>query len=231
MAAKVVVGTTFYSYFADGNPLWEVVKARGGNAWDCVIKSDDYSGTKKVFGTEEILRALETAKMWDNIASEHDTWWNSQEVGATVHYHNGFGQYVRGVIVEENGEKKMRCTALVGNWQDYDLPRIDAAGNLHLSHYVRRIVEGDGETMQPNYSNMVEAVGVREGKGEDPRGKPAIDLTLPQASGEQAEAARLMAIREQVMSLLQVEQDERPFSETLRAALVMARNLLKQSKL
>jgi len=230
---RVVVGMKFPADFQDGRPIWRVVKARGGKSWDCVIDADDdYGGVKKVFGSEEILSAAAMHEMWSDMADEHAVWWKTQEVGATVHYNNGFGSYVRGVIVIEDDEKKMRPTALVGKWAKHDLPRLDAAGNLHEGYHVRSI--RDGETMQPNYSNMVEAVGMRERDVAngfiDPRGQPAIDLTPPQLTVEQTEAARLAAIIETVQVLLNVEQHQqhptRPYSETLRAALISARAVL-----
>lgn len=232
MTKPVAIGTEFPYTYADSSPMWRVVKPRGNDTWECIVAEDsvDWAGTRKVFGGEEIRRAVASMQMWENIASEHDSWWNSRKIGEIVHYHNGFGQYVRGRIVWEvteecpAGRNAMVPTELVGNWRDYDLPRIDAGGNLHESYHVRQIREG--KAMQPNYTNMVEAVGVREGKGEDPRGKPAIDLTPPQPDQEQTEAARLMAIRQQVLAALAVEPDpERPYSEVLRAALIEAQGI------
>lgn len=227
---------TFRSTLADGNPLWRVEKPRGRNTWECIVtESEDYHGSRKVFGGEEIMAAVAMQTMWDNMHDEHLAWWNARKIGEIVHYHNGFGQYVRGRIVWEvtpecpDGRNVMVSTGLVGNWRDYDLPRIDAAGNLQESHYVREIREA--RTMQPNYSNMVEAVGVREGKGDDPRGKPAIDLTPPKANAEQTEAARLSEICEQVLSSLNVADDTRPHSEVLREALIKARDMLNRADL
>ncbi len=236
---KVTVGMTFPYHYADSNPMWRVVKSRGGNSWDCVISDEaaDYAGTKKVFGGEEILRYAAMAEMWSNMADEHADWWKARKVGETVHYNNGFGSYVRGVIVIEDGEKKMRVTALVGKWSSHDLPRLDAAGNLFEGTYAQYVRDGV-YTMQPNYSNMVEAVGMRERDLDngfiDPRGQPAIDLTLPQPSAEQTEAARYMAIIETVQALLNVDasqQPTRPYSETLRAALIRAKLILDAANL
>lgn len=215
--------------------MWRVVKSRGGDTWDCVVISDDWQGMAKVFGGEEIRRAVSSAAMWQEIASEHDSWWNARKIGEIVHYHNGFGQYVRGRIVwdvsEEfpNGRNAMIPTELVGNWRPYDLPHFNAAGNLVESHYVRKIREA--ETMQPNYSNMVEAVGVREGKGEDPRGKPAIDLTPPETDAGQQETARLFELRQNVIAMLTVSVSADKYGEALRKALQDARDLLVNANL
>lgn len=227
MAHKIVVGTTFFSHYADSNPKWVVCKARGSDTWDCQIAEDspDYHGTRKVFGGEEIRRSIASQVRFANMASDHEIWWNSQELGATVHYNNGFGQFVRGVIVLDKGDKKMRSTGLVGTWHPHDLPRVDATGNLIEGYHVRQIREG--AIMQPNYSNMVEAVGIREGREVDPRGGEAIDITRPELTDEEKEAKRLNAIREQVLDSLQgLRQGDEPFSETLRAALQQAQKFL-----
>ena len=224
MANKVTIGMTFPATYADSIPVWKVTKHRGGNSYDCVVVSDDWTGTKKVFGGEEILAAKRSQEFYQEMADEHDTFWNNQTVGATVHYHNGFGSFVRGVIVVEDGEKKMRPTALVGKWAAYDLPRIDAAGNFQESYHARQIREGT--LMQPNYSNMVEAVGVRDGE-TDPRGQPEIDLAVPNRTPEQVEAHRLDMIHDQVLTFLQISDgDERPYSERVREALANARTFL-----
>jgi hypothetical protein len=224
LANKVTIGTTFPSMYADSIPLWKVVRDRGGNAYDCVVVSEDWTGTKKVFGGEEILAAKRSQEFYQEMADDHDTFWNNQTVGATVHYHNGFGSFVRGVIVVEDGEKKMRPTALVGKWAAYDLPRIDAAGNFQESYHARQIREGT--LMQPNYSNMVEAVGVRDGE-TDPRGQPEIDLAVPNPTPEQVEAHRLSQIREQVLAFLDTDRDhEKAQSEVLRDGLANARTFL-----
>ncbi len=224
---KITTRTKFFYHHADSQPQWQVVKARGGDTWEAVVISDDWTGTRKVFGGEEIRNAINSQGFWEDMANSHEGWWNAQTIGATVHYHSGFGNFVRGVIVTEEGEKKMRATALVGNWKPYDLPRVDAAGNLIEGYHVRQI--RDSATMQPNFSNMVEAVGVRDGE-TDPRGRLAIDLTPPTATAEQETAKRLNAYREQLLALMAVEHDpDRPFSDTLREALRIARNLLNDA--
>ena len=232
--APITPGMTFPYHLLDSNPLWRVVKHRGGDTWDCIVTDEslDYAGTHKVFGGEEIRRAKASEAMWNNLHNEHDSWWHARKIGETVHYSNGFGQFVRGRIIHEiseefpDGRNVMVCEALVGKWRAHELPHYDAAGQLQEGTYARYIREG-GHTMQPNFSNMVEAVGVRDGE-EDPLGMPAINLTSPTPTAEQAEAARLMAIRKEVLTALNLgDYDrDRPFSEVLQAALEQARTLL-----
>lgn len=233
--------TTFPYHHADSNPLWRVVKKRGGDTWECVVTDDspDYAGTRKVFGGEEIRRAVASAAMWDDMANDHVSWWQSRKIGETVHYDNGFGQYVRGRIVWEvteqapEGHNVMVPEALVGNWRSHDLPHYNAAGYLVESYHVRQI--RDGKTMQPNYSNMVEARGVRPGKGEDPRGREAIDLTPPAITDEQTEAGRLSTILAETLAILNAPSAHGdgapPYSAQVRAKLIQARNALNAAKL
>lgn len=230
----VNIGTKFHYHYKDSNPEWEVTKARGATAWECTVTAEslDWSGSRKVFGTEEIRSAIATLNMWNEIASDHDKWWAARKTGETVHYRNGFGQFVRGrivfVVTDEypNGRNVMLPTALVGKWQAHDLPHYDAAGNLREGHFAKKINE-TGETMQPNYSNMVEVVGVRD-NDTDPRGQPALDITRPQRNAEQVEAARLEAIKRHVLAALNDVRHvpDQPYSETLRNALKLARNVL-----
>jgi hypothetical protein len=157
---QVGVGTTFRYAYADSFPMWRVVKPRGDDTWDCVIVGQEYAGTKKVFGGEEIRPAIELDRLAQRNRDEHACWWAERRSGEIVHYHYGFGQYVRGVIVEHDGQHQMRATGLVGDWKDYDL-RTD-------SHYLRKI--RDGAPFQPNVGNMFENPEFsRRGRDPDPR--------------------------------------------------------------
>jgi hypothetical protein len=130
--------------------------------------------------------------------SDHGRWWAARKLGEIVHYSNGFGEFVRGEIVDYKGEKMMRPIALVGNWKAHDLPRIGSDGNLHEGHHVTTIRKG--EPYRPNFSNMFEAGRVQGAK--DPRGEPAIDLTPPKPNAEQVELKRLNDIRDKVIAAL-----------------------------
>lgn len=178
-----------------------------------------------------IIARLNSSKKMSSIFgtgpdSDHGGWWAARKIGETVHYNNGFGQFVRGVIMEVDGEKKMRSTALVGTWGAHDLPRIGPDGNLQEGYHVQKVREG--EVMQPNFSNMVEHAGVDNGV-KDPRGEPAIDLTRPTPDADQIELKRLYDLRQSVMNAL--TGDGLFKSLEVRERLIAARKILDTAEL
>lgn len=96
-----------------------------------------------------------------------DDFYDGLETGSIVHYHNGFGEFVRCEVVEapddvdegilqiDKGEKCLKEVALVGKWKDYDL-RSDG-------YHMRGVREG--RLFKPNASNIYEnpaATGARD---------------------------------------------------------------------
>lgn len=241
-APAVNIGTTFHYPYADGNPLWRVVKARGDGTWDCVVdqKEPDWAGTKKVFGSEEISRSISASAMWDRLADRHDDFWAGVKEGQTVHYHYGFGQYVRGVVVrgEHHGKRGlvMRPVAVVGAWREYDLPRwYDTGTYSEGCHAVRMIAAG--ETMQPNSTSMLESADFVPPRGPtagfDPTGVAPIDLTPPLPTPEQAETARLLGIVEAIRVAVS-HKDGHPvtdFAEEYRSRIMEAARILANARL
>lgn len=207
---KIIPGkTTFRAIIADSNALWRVVAPRGANTWDCVVDAaeTDYAGTKKVFGGEEILRAVQQAKLWDELRTSNRDFWASREVGEVLHYEDFNNRWVRGTVVQgldRDGKeaKVLLPKALVGKWARFDLPMWTDAGVYREGGYqVQKIVSG--ETFQPNESNIWEykqAMGQRV-QG-DPRVMDEIDLSAPSPTIEQRAASVLLkqieAIREAV---------------------------------
>ena len=218
----VKVGTTFNSHFADSNPTWRVVSSRGGNSWNCKVVSDDWEGRSKVFGTEEIVSAIRYARTLANLSESHDDWWNSRTYGETVHYHGGFGQFVRGIVVERDGEKKMLPVALVGNWSKTDLPYRRHDGTVYYSYHVKKIrFPDDDSAMQPHESNMWESPSFSRRNVDDPSSLESIDLSDPAPlEGDAAEQARYEKIRMYVQTLMGDGYRDP------RAALIIARDAI-----
>lgn len=199
MSRAVKIGTTFRSTFADSRPEWKVVGSRGKGVWDCEVVSEDWNGRKKVFSTEEINGERGMDDVFENLNSEHDQFWNSRKVGEVLHYHNGFGQYVRGVVVMKDGKTALCPTALVGNWKVHDLPRRLENGETRSTHHAERIAEKDA--WQPSHTNTFESPAFGR-QTEDPRDMPEIDITIPPATPEQEELLRLAAIRARAREVL-----------------------------
>ncbi len=207
---KIEVGkTTFYATLADSRSLYTVMKSRGGDTYDCEVKAHpehgtqiDWLGHKKVFGGEEIRSSIAHDRALDSLFASADNFWASRRIGEVLHYHDSFGRYVRGIVVDTPKGKQMRATALVGNWTGHDLPKRGPDGEVRVPYQVKKIREGD--TWAPNESCVYEAEAFsRKRDLPDPRKMPALDISDPAPlEGEAAEAARYEKMRMDISRVL-----------------------------
>lgn len=128
-------------------------------------------------------------------------WFDAQPLDTVLHYDNGFQQYVRCVVVEVEGEKRMRPIALVGNvplgatveqrkeqgWNCYDIVRRHPWGEIAYGHHARKVLEGDA--WRPSTSCIVESPDYstsRKGDAATIGALPAIDFDalLPELTPE-----------------------------------------------
>lgn len=229
--AAIGIGTKFYAQYADGNAAWVIVKARGKDTWEAEIapESLDYVGTRRVFGGEEIRRAKRTTQLFHSLRNEHDEFWASRKIGEIVHYHSGFGQYVRGEVVEKDGKKVMKSTALVGDWRSYDLPHRNRFGKVEIGYHAQKVIEGD--TFQPNSSNVVEGgFRPRSGFATHPRDLPALDLTVPAADEVEVELQRLIDLRERAAAILSgIGSIDNVSPDSVRDILKQAKSVLEEA--
>lgn len=204
--SRVSKGMQFRSTLADGNPLWETIESPKSGQWLCRVIDEpmeingrtfpsDFAGHEAVFTSGDILSRMEFARRWASIASADEAWWDAQIEGATVHYHDSFGQFVRGVIVvDENGKKAMRSTALVGPWRG--VVRVSESGDVQHGYHAKRILEGG--TFTPSASNMWECSEHLRARHEDPTVMEPVSLKAPEPSreekAEQAIVRKLAAI-------------------------------------
>lgn len=204
--ARNLVGVKFHYNFADSRPEWIVEKKRGRGAWECRVTetSPDWAGRTKVFGTEEIESALAYDEMISTIGKNNGDWWASRKVGQIVHYHDAFGRYVRGVIVNHEGEMKMQPTALVGNWTEHDLPKRLLNGTVRWGYHAEKIRNpGPDSLINPHQSNMWESPEFSRKGRPDPTRLPAHDLSEPpQFEGEKAEFAHWESMRQRLGVIL-----------------------------
>jgi hypothetical protein len=220
---RVSVGMTFFAIYADSRPEWTVIKRRGNGAWDCVIKEDDWTGAKKVFGSEEILAAVREDTFFNNLVNATGDWWNQRKIGEILHYHNSFGQYVRGRVIDDNGEKKLQPIALVGPWKTYDLPRRMADGSISYPYHAEKIINQTG-AWQPSHTNMFEHPdfsGPVVHQRIDPRVAPAIDLSVADMNDDAKEIARLEIIRKTAIMMLENPSDNLKITMTSVVNLLM----------
>lgn len=204
---EIIVGETKFNYIhADSISLWTVKTARGRDTYDCVIEGDEWNGTKKVFGGEEIRTALAQAKMWDDFADHSENWFSTLNVGDIYHYHNGFGSFVRCVVVlgEDDAKKLLQPIALVGDWKSYDLPRRQPDGSIQYPYHAKHVIEQTDAWRpatgcifeHPDYARSYAHIRI------DPRELEPISLTLPPMNEAEQDIAILVNLRENAMQVL-----------------------------
>lgn len=186
---RVLKGKRFRSVIADCNALWEVKRSRGRGVFECEVVNEpieiggqtydgDFAGRVDVFTREHIEGALAMEEFWRRSHDEHEEFYASLGDHQVVHYHDGFGQYVRchavtatedvpGMAGIKKGDRCLKEVALVGNWRKHNLN----PGDWH----VRGVLEG--RLFKPNASNIYEnpkaSVSQRH---PDPRHMKPIDL-------------------------------------------------------
>ena len=198
----------FRSTLADGQPLWEAIESIRSGQWLCRVIDEpievdgrtipsDFAGHEQVFTSESILSRVAFERRWQALATAQESWWERQTIGGTVHYHDSFGKFVRGVIVvDADGKKAMRPIALVGPWGN--VVRVDASGAVQRGYHALRILEGT--TFAPSASNMWEYSEHLRARHEDPSSMEPVSLKVPESTSEekaeQAIVRQLAAISE-----------------------------------
>jgi hypothetical protein len=217
----VTVGTKFHSAYADSNPTWQVTRNRGKDVWEAkVVNSPDWDGTVKVFTTQEILGSKRLAGAFAKIASDSDKFYAGLKAGEIVHYHNGFQQYIRCIVVKTAKKTVLKRVGLVGNWSTTDLPHRLASGEVYWGFHAKAILKG--ETFEPAGSNIYECV---KKPGLDPRKLPTLDLTIPAPTPEESEKARLSKAIGDINTLVQDRNVSKP-KATLESIIKLAQDAL-----
>lgn len=179
---------TFRHSYADGNPLWTVIKKAGRGVWLCeIINDEDFKGVQKVFMTKEIEASKKVKEFFDENKVKHDKFYASLKEGDIVHYHNGFKSYVRCKV---DSNKELVPVALVGNWHRNDLPTRMLDGAIQYPYYSRKILEK--EAFKPNALNVYENPDYA-GKvvQDDPAEMKEINLDLPEPTDQEKENHKL----------------------------------------
>lgn len=222
MPSKIVSGkTTFRATYADSNALWRVIRSQGKGTYLCEIVAEpieidghvysgDYVGVQKAFLRTEVLHSLNMQQFWNDIHDDCDKFYDSLRPGQIVHYHNGFGCYVRCEVVLED-QIKLKQIALVGDWQDYDLPKRLPDGEILYSYHAEKVM--NQELFRPNATNLWEF----KPEGEDPSKFPVIDLSVPDMTPEQKELADLWSCVNAIRKFLDEHpNDPRSILESIR---------------
>ena len=218
---RVTKGMTFRSVHADSNALWEVTGSAGRGVWHCVIVNEpieidgttydgDYAGVTDVFTSDRILTSVRSALFFADLARRDKEEADAYPAGTLVHGEAGRNRWIRGTVVDTPDGKKIRCEALVGDWQPHDLPRRHADGTVgDGGFHAKAVATGD---LRPLAARTIyESGNDRYAGWDDPTGMDPIDLTVPPMTAqEQARAAkvrRCIAIGDAVRDALRTDFD------------------------
>lgn len=201
--STVKTGVTFRSAYADSNALWRVERVSDGIA-HCVIVNEpweyngrtydgDYAGVRKPFYVSEVEDKLAWEESMRESQKRNEDFFDGLEPGQIVHYHNGFGDFVRCevIVLDEDtrsgpseykaGTKVLQPIALVGKWK-HDLPREykDENGQTKvvIPYHAEKVLNRTG-AWRPHQSCVFEAPEYasqyRRNQG-DPTGMKPINL-------------------------------------------------------
>lgn len=161
---------------ADGYARYVIVKQRPLTLGHLALGDayQTYGSTIRGYRLKDAKAQVEADRKWKALQEAHEK--ESQKfyeanLGKMVHYHDGFGQFIRCEIVRapedvegfhniKKGDLCMKETALVGKWRSYDL----RSDGFHM--------EGcrDGRLFRPNLSNVYEFSKDLQKREADPRG-------------------------------------------------------------
>jgi hypothetical protein len=118
---KGLEGTRFWGPLEpDEVARWEVVSRRSGDVWNCVVVEPlEEAGTRRVFTERQILAHVGWEKYQQERRDEQGRYFAALPEGSIVHYHGGFGDWVRTRVVRVDGEIRLAPLALVGRWAPF----------------------------------------------------------------------------------------------------------------
>lgn len=202
---SVSIGTKFRDTVADGNPEFTVTRkvrrdvlVKSHEVWACtVLKDPDHEGLVRHFSTSEIEAKLSFAKMWSDIEKKEANFWASRKAGEILHYHNGFGEYVRcRVVFDFDGTAGFGLfpLALVGTWRAHALAKRNPDGTVSYGYHARKVLGLDSDgAWQPSETCVWENSPRLQTENPDVPNLPPIDLSVPPLSSEEEATAKLWA--------------------------------------
>lgn len=223
----VVVNKLFSIGVADGSATYIVTKVTGTKCdveWRGFDNGDRYTdhffgygkkGVSKKDVQAYIGREEGMADFWSKLQDEDAAFLDGLKVGAVVHYSNGFNDFVRYEVVDDNGTKKYKPIALVGDWKS-DKPHRYANGEVTTPYHVEKVLKGElVERLQA--ATVYESPKCEKTKGKgantwtmlDPTKLDPLPLVLPDMTPEQLEVARLYKLAHELSAVLsgQAEKD------------------------
>ena len=208
-AAGEIVGRYITHPIADGAAVYRITAATGASATiEKVDIGDAWTipawGARARLSRKKVEGFLHQRDAMAEMFAGRGNWWAKQKVGSTLHYDNGFQQYVRGTVIEKDGKKMLKPTALVGDgWRKSDLWTRYATGEVSYGYHVKKIQEG--EAWQPSDSCVFECPDRTPRNREDPRTMAPRALSPPPMTAEEEELAEVALLHRAIMEALKVE--------------------------
>jgi len=142
---RIKIGTTFDAPLMDSTPEWTVTELIGDRVVIARTASDwlDAPNHEAAFKVEVVQASIAFRERMDCERQKSANFWDSVTPGDTLHYHNGFGEYVRCTVTRD---RNFQPIALVGSW------------SAHQDYYIMKIEDGTG-AWRPHPSCIFEAPG------------------------------------------------------------------------
>lgn len=215
LTIKIGIGTRFNYSYADGNPVWQVMEARGRGTWICeVVECPDYVGTRKCFSTEEIHASIGMANLWKRLEDDSETFYSSLQPGSIIHYNFGFGAFVR---CEVTKDRQLLPIALVGNWNSTQLPQRRANGSIYLGYHAEQIEKK--KPMKPHASNLYEFSSHLQKTQKNPHTLLPIDLSVPEMTERAKINAKKAIVLQRIQKIIQDYHSPEMALELIKAEL------------
>lgn len=158
-----------------------------------------------------------------------DDFWDTVPLGSVLHYHDGFNNFIRGIVVERKGRnasgdspsRGLRPVAMVGAWFAHELPRRDRNGEIKYPYHAAKIVNPTPDSIfTPSPSCIYESEECTR-QLPDPREMPPIDLSVPDMTPEEEENAAKFRLIQCISNICANDIDDYDFIlnkmvETLR---------------
>lgn len=212
---QVTVGMRFTTFTSGKKSSWEVnEKSTSRHVWKCL--SCDWTGISKLFVAQDILDAVKREK-----GTCKTNFYEEVQVGQIVHYHVGFGEYVRCEVVMTEHGKKLKPIALLGNWHKCNLPKRTKTGQIDYGYYAKLIMKSSDAYICPYETNIYEA---NPSTNLNPNDMEPISLEVPPMTQEEAEACELWDTVEKAQKALADENAS--VHVRLRRAAAIIQNVL-----
>jgi hypothetical protein len=160
-------GVRFWAPLADASVQWLVVGRRAGDVWNAIVAEPiEEAGTPGHFTERQIHAYVSMDEFHARMRDEQRAYFAALPEGSIVHYHHGFGRWVRARAVRVDGETQLRPEALVGRWE----------ADSQTSYWIDRFRETGA--WRPHWTAIYES-GKEGGRwkgdpGYDPRTAPAV---------------------------------------------------------